>query len=36
MKDEPNGEIMKEFIGLRPKCYVYLQDTGKLVNRLKV
>ena len=26
MKDELAREIMKEFVGLRPKCYAYLMD----------
>ena len=34
MKDELGGKIMKEFIGLRPKCYSYLTYDGKIKNKL--
>ena len=34
-QDELNGYPMKEFIGLRPKCYGYLQDDGKINKRAK-
>ena len=35
MKDELGGEIMIEFVGLRPKCYVYLTDENKVDERAK-
>ena len=35
MKDEFGGKIMKEFIGLRPKCYSYLTDDGKIDKKAK-
>ena len=30
MKDELGRKIMKELIGLGPKCYSYLTDDGKI------
>ena len=35
MKDELGGRIMKEFIGLRPKCYSYLADDGNVDKKAK-
>ena len=35
MKDELRGKIMKEFIKLRPKCYSYLIDDGKIDKKAK-
>ena len=35
LQDELNGYPMKKFIGLRPKCYAYLQDDGKINKRAK-
>ena len=35
MKDELGGEIMKEFIGLRPKRYSYLTEDGKIDKKAK-
>ena len=35
MKDELGGRIMKEFIGLRPKCYSYLTDDGNVHKKAK-
>ena len=34
-KDELSGFPMKEFIGLRPKCYVYLVNNDKIGKRAK-
>ena len=34
-KDELAGFPMKEFIGIRPKSYAYLQDNGKIGKRAK-
>ena len=34
-KDELSGFPAKEFIGLRPKFYVYLIDDGKIGKRAK-
>ena len=35
VKDELGGKIMKEFIGLRPKCYSYLTDDGNVDKKTK-
>ena len=35
MKDELGGKIMKEFIGLRPKCYSYLTEDGNVNKKVK-
>ena len=35
MKDELGGKIMKELIGLRPKCYSYLTDDGNVDKKAK-
>ena len=35
MKDESGGKIMKEFVGLRPKCYAYLMDDDKVDKKAK-
>ena len=35
MKDELGRKIMKEFIGLRPKCYSYLTDDGHVDKKVK-
>ena len=35
MKDELGGKIMKEFVGLRPKCYLYLMEDGRVDNKAK-
>ena len=34
-KDELGGKIMKEFVGLRPKCYSYLTSENKVDRRAK-
>ena len=36
MKDELEGRIMKEFIGLGPKCYSYLADDGNVDKKAKL
>ena len=35
MEDELEGKITKEFSGLRPKCYSYLTDDGKIDKKAK-
>ena len=35
IKDELGGKVMKEFIGLRPKCYSYLTDDGNVDKKAK-
>ena len=35
MNDELGGKITKEFIGLRPKCYLYLTDDGNVDKKAK-
>ena len=35
IKDELGGRIMKEFIGLRPKCYSYLTEDGNVDKKAK-
>ena len=35
MKDELGGEIMKEFIELRPNTYAYQIDDGSEVKKQK-
>ena len=35
MKDELGGKTMKEFIGLRPKCYTYSINDGKVDKKSK-
>ena len=35
MKDELGGKIMKEFIGLKPKCYSYLTGDGNVDKKAK-
>ena len=34
-KDELNGKIMKEFVALRPKTYLYLNNDGDVEKRNK-
>ena len=36
MKDELGGEIITEFIPLRPKTYSYLADNDKIDKKVKV
>ena len=35
MKDELRGKIIGDFVSLRPKCYSYLMDDGKVDKKAK-
>ena len=35
MKDASGGKIMKEFVGLRPKCYSYITDNDYVDKKAK-
>ena len=35
MKNELGGKIMKEFVGLKPKCYAYLMEDGRFDKKAK-
>ena len=35
MKDELGGQVMKEFVGLRPKTYSYLKDNNDEDKKIK-
>ena len=35
LKDELGGRIMKEFVGLRPKTYIYLIEVGSQDKKVK-
>ena len=35
MKDELGGKMMKEFIGLKPKCYATLMDDDRVDKKAK-
>ena len=35
MKDDLGGKIMEELVGLRPKCYSYLVNDGKVDKKAK-
>ena len=35
MEDELGGEIITEFVALRPKTYSYLTDDDKNVKKIK-
>ena len=35
MKDELGGKMMKEFLGLKPKCYATLMDDDKVDKKAK-
>ena len=35
LNDELGGKIMEEFVGLKPKCYSYLMNDGKVDKKAK-
>ena len=35
MKDKLGGKLKEEFVGLRPKCYSYLMNDGKVDKKAK-